>query len=147
MEVVMTIIFSAAFNFCWNGVDDALLASENKSVKAKLDMLLLWVFGQDLWNCAWWCQPSSYTFYLVWWPLIILKVTRELVVQSENTYLECHIEHSHNMEGWPFCSRLCTHPKIFPESKFCAASTKSFRWDCKLRSPMRKDDIHMLKIL
>ena len=44
----MTIILSAAFNFCWNGVDDALLASENKSVKAKLYMLLLWVFGQDL---------------------------------------------------------------------------------------------------
>ena len=44
----MTIILSAAFNFCWKGVDDALLASEDKSVKAKLDMLFLRVFGQDL---------------------------------------------------------------------------------------------------
>ena len=28
------------------------------------------------------------------------------------------------MAGWPLCARLCAHPEISPESKFCADSTK-----------------------
>ena len=78
----------------------------------------------------------------------------ERVAQRKSTRYKSrvkYIRHGHYMEEQPLCARLCAHPDISLESDSVQTLPNSFRWDCKLRSPvcmcMQKDHMHRLKIL
>ena len=59
---------------------------------------------------------------------VMVQLSGESVAQSKSTHSRkpelSTSEHGHQMDGWPLCARLCAHPEISSESKFCADSTK-----------------------